>query len=166
MFCSIIQKIDSDTISCSQKCRIVFFITFIMLPKVFNKVLALPRNVHNAEDSLSIVKRTFASVPAILSNHDRSSSMEKELENALLKSCQVIGQNQINFIHTSMQIKGRYGHRLIKLWEQKEYTTDPLKVYRTGGRLPVENWKGTGIVLKLKSLICHLILFRIFQTVS
>lgn len=31
---------------------------------------------------------------------------------------------------------GRYGGRLVKKWEQKEYTTKPLKVWRTGGRLP------------------------------
>ena len=47
-----------------------------------------------------------------------------------------------NCFHSSNRINGRYGHRLVKLWEQKEYTTKPLQVYRTGGRLPVENWKG------------------------
>jgi len=31
---------------------------------------------------------------------------------------------------------GRYGGRLVKKWEEKEYTTKPLKVWRTGGRLP------------------------------
>lgn len=45
--------------------------------------------------------------------------------------------------HTTTNNHGRYGHRLVKLWEQKEYTTEPLKVFRTGGRLPNENSKGT-----------------------
>lgn len=44
---------------------------------------------------------------------------------------------------TSSCWHGRYGHRLVKLWEQKEYTTEPLQVYRTGGRL------ATGTTVKL-----------------
>lgn len=44
----------------------------------------------------------------------------------------------ITYFHTSSYLEGRYGHRLIKLWEQKgKYTTEPLKVWRTGGRLPM-----------------------------
>lgn len=39
---------------------------------------------------------------------------------------------------------GRYGHRLIKIWEQKEYTTDPIRVWRTGGRLPTGPEKHPG----------------------
>merc|ERR1719277_44776 len=31
---------------------------------------------------------------------------------------------------------GRYGGRLVKKWEENGYTTEPLKVWRTGGRLP------------------------------
>ncbi|XP_002128742.4 large ribosomal subunit protein uL2m [Ciona intestinalis] len=42
--------------------------------------------------------------------------------------------------HTSAALNGRYGHRLVKLWEQPEYTTKPLKVYRTGGRLPTSRF--------------------------
>lgn len=38
---------------------------------------------------------------------------------------------------TTCSKEGRYGHRLVKLWEQKDYTTKPLQVFRTGGRLPV-----------------------------
>nr|CAB3263964.1 39S ribosomal protein L2, mitochondrial [Phallusia mammillata] len=39
---------------------------------------------------------------------------------------------------TSCNKHGRFGHRLVKLWEQPEYTTKPLPVYRTGGRLPTK----------------------------
>ncbi|XP_076814888.1 large ribosomal subunit protein uL2m-like [Clavelina lepadiformis] len=49
--------------------------------------------------------------------------------------------NSARKFHSSPFINGRYGHRLVKLWEQPEYTTKPLHVYRTGGRLPVKNWK-------------------------
>lgn len=43
----------------------------------------------------------------------------------------------VSLFHTSLISNGRYGHRLVKMWEQKEYTTKPLKVYRTGGRMPL-----------------------------
>ncbi|XP_039254293.1 large ribosomal subunit protein uL2m-like [Styela clava] len=40
--------------------------------------------------------------------------------------------------HLSSCNNGRYGHRLVKLWEQKgKYTAEPIKVWRTGGRLPM-----------------------------
>ena len=40
------------------------------------------------------------------------------------------------------KISGRYGHKLVKLWEEPEYTIKPLKVWRTAGRLPNKNTEG------------------------
>jgi len=55
------------------------------------------------------------------------------------KWCAAVSQNKsVQHYHCSPLNMGRYGHRLIKLWEQSDYTTEPLKVYRTGGRFPTK----------------------------
>lgn len=62
--------------------------------------------------------------------------------NPLLCNSAVVGSGRhlvANSFSTSSLLEkssGRYGHKLVKLWEQKEYTIKPLRVFRTGGRLP------------------------------
>lgn len=55
----------------------------------------------------------------------------------LLKTTGVRSYSCYRSFGTTCCQEGRYGHRLVKLWEQKDYTTKPLQVFRTGGRRPV-----------------------------
>ena len=67
----------------------------------------------------------------------------KNIFDNVLYSATVNFQNK-DFSTTSNlnKISGRYGHKLVKLWEEPEYTIKPLKVWRTSGRLPNINTEG------------------------
>ena len=125
-----------------------------MFPNYANTVAILRNACKLEEETFHLINRTFSgwSVISNQSNFVCSRNFSKQKRNNALLSVNKIGSDvQSNSFQTTIQNKGRYGHRLVKLWEQKEYTTEPLKVYRTGGRLPVENWKGT---LNLLVMLC------------
>ena len=132
-----------------------------MLLKYIRLAAANSRNVRTLDDALFIVKRPFTGLTVCcLQTNDYLNA--KNTRKNLLPSLKLVNKNQELSVHISAISCGRYGHRLVKLWEQKEYTTEPLRVYRTGGRLPVENWKGKcdennhrlGIGTVFKSVTC------------
>jgi len=53
-------------------------------------------------------------------------------------TCMLMTSNNFSTTSSLKKCSGRYGQKLVKLWEQPKYTTKPLKVWRTGGRLPHE----------------------------
>ena len=114
-----------------------------MLSNVISRVIVCQR-VESMEGLFLLSTRCYNQISTCQSfSIPLSRTLSRHLtHNSLLQSeAKCINISSKN-IHSTASTNGRYGHRLVKLWEQKKYTTEPLKVYRTGGRLPVENWKG------------------------
>ena len=107
--------------------------------KCFRKLLTL---LNEKQSCIRVCGLTFNALPNFCTSSQNGISTTSSFHLFLHQ----FQRNQIYFsthlLHTTTENYGRFGHRLVKLWEEKEYTTKPLKVYRTGGRLPNENWKG------------------------
>uniref|UniRef100_H2YWL5 Uncharacterized protein n=1 Tax=Ciona savignyi TaxID=51511 RepID=H2YWL5_CIOSA len=89
--------------------------------------------------------KTIVTVSLNVTNVLRNLSTTSTSCNSVLQTKKLLHKLQSrfcpkNYFYTSSIKNGRYGHRLVKLWEQPEYTTKPLKVYRTGGRLPTSRF--------------------------